>query len=198
MPESTDSGLLTALLSEQHRLIQRAVVALARLCAHLRRDGEVQREAGDALLRFLREYADSHHHAAEEDVLFPWMISQGFPREAGPIAVMLHEHGEARAHVQAMADAHGALSASASDAAARASFVEHGESYATLLWQHIWKEDGILYPMAEELAAGTAGLHHPGEAHARIEAEHRALVADLEQRAQAWPPEDVRWPQGCR
>ena len=65
----------------------------------------------------------------------------------------------------------------------------------------MWFPGGILYPMAEETASGTAGLYAPDGDQARsaaaVEAEFQALVADIEAKAAGWPREDVSWPRGC-
>lgn len=198
---TSTSVLLTTLLTEEHKLIQRGVVLLARLCAHTRQGGELDLGAGEALLTFIKDYADAHHHAKEEDILFPWMQAQGFPQGAGPIGVMLSEHRMARELVSSMDADIDRLRARSDDAQALSSFREHAESYATLLWQHIFKEDNILYPMAERLAAGTAGLYDPGPDDQRraaaTEAEFRASIERMEAAATSWPREDVEWPQGC-
>ncbi len=52
--------------------------------------------------RFLRGFADGCHHGKEEDILFQRLIERGFPREAGPLAVMYHEHEVGRSHVRAL------------------------------------------------------------------------------------------------
>ena len=184
---------LTELLSREHRLIERGIVVLARLCAHLRRGGELPGDEARELLRFIHGYADSHHHAKEEDLLFPWMRSLSPQLEAGPLAVMLTDHEHGRGFVAAMA---AALDTGATDA-----FVANGEAYASLIARHIWKEDHILYPMADALGGGTAGLYDPvpneERAAEEVEREFRAVIERLERAADAWPPEDVEWPQGC-
>ena len=193
--------LLTDLLTREHRLIQRGAVALARLCAHVRHGGELDPDVAGEFVRFFRDYADDHHHAKEEDILFPWMKASGFMQGAGPIEVMLMDHCQSREHMAAMDAARERVRASADDQEARELFIRHGEAYATLLWQHIWKEDNILYPMAERLGPGTAGLYDPaGDSErdtAAVETEFGALIEGMEARATGWPQEDVQWPQGC-
>ncbi|MBW2188922.1 MAG: hemerythrin domain-containing protein, partial [Deltaproteobacteria bacterium] len=51
---------------------------------------------------FIRDFADAYHHSKEEDMLFVAMVEQGFPREAGPIAMMLHEHELGRSLVSVL------------------------------------------------------------------------------------------------
>jgi hemerythrin-like domain-containing protein len=62
---------------------------------------------------------------------------------------MLHEHELGRGHVRDMAEA--LPPASEGDSGSVAAFAAHARAYAALLRQHIQKEEGVLYPMAERL-----------------------------------------------
>ena len=76
------------------------------------------------------------------------MVEAGFPRKGGPIAVMLMEHDQGRAHVRALAELAGQDAPWTSEDRQR--LAEAGHGYANLLRAHIHKEDAILYPMAEQ------------------------------------------------
>lgn len=102
---------------------------------------------------FIRNYADRYHHAKEEDVLFEALIKNGMPRENSPIAAMLMEHDQGRAYVQAMEAA--AKQALDGDATGVPVLSENALAYTGLLREHISKEDGILYPLAERIVADT-------------------------------------------
>ena len=75
------------------------------------------------------------------------MVDAGFPGEAGPIAVMLHEHDLGRALVQKLT----ALAEQPRpwDHDARGALREVAYSFSNLLRDHIQKEDEVLYPMAQ-------------------------------------------------
>jgi len=113
----------------------------------LSRGGEDKTELS-RFVRFIREFADARHHGKEEDVLFAAMVAAGFPREGGPIAVMLMDHEAGRAHVGVMATM--AEQAEPWSAQARAETVAAARGCAELLRGHIRKEDHILYPMARQ------------------------------------------------
>jgi len=135
------------MLMQEHRLIERALAALERCGRTLVAGGAVDRSVVRDFGDFFANFADKCHHAKEEDRLFATMVDAGFPRDAGPIGVMLHEHGEGRTHVGALrriGDGSGPLSADE-----RREVAEHAAAYVPLLRQHILKEDRILYPMAE-------------------------------------------------
>ncbi len=137
----------TELLMNEHRLIERALDAMDAWVSTLNLGSESDDKTELArFVSFIREFADAHHHSKEEDILFVAMGEHGFPRHAGPIAVMLHDHDLGRSLV-------GALDRLAQQPAAW-SEEEHGtlagtvRDLSTLLRQHIQKEDQILYPMA--------------------------------------------------
>jgi hemerythrin-like domain-containing protein len=133
------------LLVQEHQLILRSLDALDAFVARQLRGGDDRAELG-RFVRFVREFADARHHGKEEDILFVAMVAAGFPRETGPIAVMLMDHDAGRAHVAAMA-AKAGQDAPWNDADRRA-MAEAALGYSGLLRGHIRKEDQILYPMA--------------------------------------------------
>jgi hemerythrin-like domain-containing protein len=98
-------------------------------------------------VEFIREFADHHHHGKEEDILFAEMNHAGFPKEAGPLAVMCSEHEEGRRQVKILKE----LSERSSPwtREERSRVAEAALGYTELLRQHIQKEDHVLYPMAE-------------------------------------------------
>ena len=104
------------------------------------------------MAEFIREYADAHHHGKEEEILFATMIEHGFSDTTGPLAVMLADHTEGRrltGTVREIGGRPGELTADERREAAAAL-----EGYAELLGAHIWKEDQVLYPMAERALVG--------------------------------------------
>ena len=181
----------TDILRHEHELIMMVLDAAEREARAIANGGAADADRLAGFVDFIRNFADHCHHAKEEDVLFVRMGERGFPREVGPVAVMLHEHELGRAHVAAVAD--NIAAAAAGDAAARAVVAERLAGYASLLRQHIFKEDRVLYPMAERTlpASAFAQMHDDfarfeAEAtgplgHARFEALVRELVSTFGQ-----------------
>lgn len=97
-------------------------------------------------VEFLTLYADAQHHAKEEDILFAVMVDHGFPRDAGPIAVMLHEHDLGRELVEQLRAASSGDRWTGDD---RAAVTRAAGDLCVLLRHHIAKEDQVLYPMAQ-------------------------------------------------
>jgi len=137
------------ILMEEHQEIL-GVIDAAEVCAgRLLRDDDVPREDIHDFVRFIREFADALHHGKEEDMLFQDMMAHGMPRDAGPLAVMYAEHDEGRRFVGHMRKA--AAGSGPLDEDARKTIAGAMRGYATLLRDHIAKEDRILYVMARQM-----------------------------------------------
>jgi len=135
-------------LMDEHRVIERVLDALEQYLERSPRatvtDCQVE------LLRFvdfIQNFADKCHHGKEEDILFAEMVKAGFPREAGPLEVMLHEHDQGRAFVRELKRLGAKKDPWTNPDREELSTAASG--YIDLLRQHISKEDGVLYPMAE-------------------------------------------------
>jgi hemerythrin-like domain-containing protein len=134
-------------LMNEHRTIELGLDALVAFAEDtVRRERDARPELA-RFVKFIREYADAHHHGKEEKILFEAMVEAGFPLHGGPIAVMLHEHDQGRAFVGELAKL--ASQASPWNAEDRQQVAEAATSFADLLRHHIMKEDAILYPMAQ-------------------------------------------------
>ena len=139
----------TEILMSEHRVIETVLACLEKMADETDAKGAIPvAEARDAVA-FLKTFADRCHHMKEEDRLFPAMEKYGIPRDAGPTAVMRHEHEVGRAHVRRMDDATTAFDRGELVAAGRFSF--EARAYVELLREHISKEDEILFPMADEM-----------------------------------------------
>lgn len=149
----------TQLLREEHEIILRALAVLQR-----------QKAPNQELLSFFSEFADTHHHGKEEDILFPAMEEAGFPRDAGPVGVMLHEHDLGRQLLSAMRDP--------------ARFAEAMPQYVALLGGHIQKENQILFVMADRAVEDQRRVDEAFEAFEQQwtarRAKHEAAIARLE------------------
>ncbi len=135
------------MLMHEHRVIEHGLAGLETIADHLARGESVPTDKVTALLDFFRVFADECHHAKEEEAFFPELEARGIPREGGPIGVMLHEHEEGQALQQQMRQALSDLS----DATKRQQFVDAARNYIALLRQHIWKEDNVLFQMAQQV-----------------------------------------------
>ena len=139
----------TAVLMEEHRAIERMLAVMGAAAQRLA-DGEpvragLLREAVD----FVRNYADKNHHGKEEDNLFPRLEERGVPKEGGPLGMMLHEHVLGRQFIKAIDDAIDEYESGDKDAAQVIAGNIGG--YTQLLTEHVWKEENVLFPMADQV-----------------------------------------------
>ena len=135
-------------LMNEHRVIERVLDGLVGFVDEVERRGSTEQAELGRFVTFIREFADACHHGKEEDILFEAMVAHGFPKQGGPIAVMLQEHDQGRAFVGVLRR-HAESGAAWTDAERR-EVGDAARAYSSLLRAHIHKEDAILYPMAEQ------------------------------------------------
>ena len=104
-------------------------------------DTEAAREAWQAYDAGMRR-----HLAMEEDVLFPAFDAMSGMGGGGPTAMMKMEHQQMRGLLDQIGEA-----IEAGDAQEA---MDIGDTLLMLIQQHNVKEEGMLYPMAENILAG--------------------------------------------
>lgn len=139
----------TEVLTEEHRTIERMLAVLEVAAQQLRAGERVPAGLFREAVDFVRNFADKCHHGKEEANLFPRLEELGVSKEGGPLGVMLHEHNVGREYIGAIDGAIGAYE-EGDEAAARV-IEENVRGYIHLLRHHIWKEENVLFPMADEV-----------------------------------------------
>ena len=188
----------TDVLREEHEVIQQVLDCLEELAR--RADRTLQLEIGSVreALDFLATFADRCHHEKEEQRLFPALEERGLSRQFGPLAVMLAEHDQGRTLIRTMRAATADVARNPAGSAQR--FAAAARSYVGLLRDHIAKENGVLFPLADRtlsesekraLALGFERVEHedmgPGT-HERYLALARGLCERL---GVAWVPHAI-------
>ncbi|NUQ56949.1 MAG: hemerythrin domain-containing protein [Candidatus Paceibacter sp.] len=158
----------TQILSDEHKNILTVIDSLLRKCDGLEGGEEINDDFFRRAIEFIRKYADKFHHAKEEDVLFV-KISGHSRMHCDPTKQMLHEHEIGRGFVKGMEEALGKND--------KKSLCENARGYGELLREHIFKEDNILYPMADEALS---------ESEQKEMAEKFAQVPDLAFNEKEW------------
>ncbi|MCB9061453.1 MAG: hemerythrin domain-containing protein [Halobacteriovoraceae bacterium] len=103
----------------------------------------------DNFLVFITDYADSYHHAKEEEIFFNWMRSKNPSLDHGPLRCMLSEHDSGRELITGIKQS---LKSYINGDLVQEDFIHSRLSiFISLLRDHIEKEDRILYKMAEQL-----------------------------------------------
>ena len=158
----------TEILMQEHLLIQGVLDALERGAQRLGSGADTPKDFFLEAAEFIRGFADDTHHRKEEGVLFKALAQYGFSPDAGPVAVMLSEHEEARRYTQALTES--AQKLHRGDQGAREDLIMYAMSYVRHLRQHIMKENNVLFPMADRVV--------PQDEAARIEADFARVERD--------------------
>src|SRR5215472_17777714 len=91
----------TDLLTQEHKLILRALDVLDALTVSMETSGEFDEDAVDRVLDFLRWFADAHHQAKEDTILFP-AIKACTGAQDRPVRHMMFEHDQERQTIDAL------------------------------------------------------------------------------------------------
>lgn len=138
-------------LLRQHRGAEAMLVKLAAGVGRVRREGA----SGEGVLDDLRELRHEiqgevlSHFREEEQALFP-VLGRHIDTASGPIAMLMEEHAIFRQLELQFEEAVAALEASHGDGWAE-KLCDAGDSIGRLLPAHIEKEEGVLFPMAEDV-----------------------------------------------
>jgi len=139
----------TNILRREHDAILEMIGSLEIIAQRIATGDSVPVDTLNELTEFFVLYADHSHHGKEEDLLFPMMERKGVPRSGGPLGCMLGEHEEGRGYIRGMKQ--NAEGCARGDKIAVQHWTDAARGYATLLRNHIWKENEILFPMAERI-----------------------------------------------
>jgi len=138
-----------AVLRKEHDAIVR-MLGVAEVVAHKLTRGEaVAPETLFGLQEFFITFADTCHHGKEEGLLFPLLEKKGIAKNGGPLGIMLMEHDESREFVQQMKQSAADYAAGKPKAGDR--WAVAASSYSEILRQHIFKENNVLFCMAERI-----------------------------------------------
>jgi len=130
------------LLMDEHKNILLAIDGLLDQAAKDEKTGHISADFYRAGIDFIRNYADRFHHAKEEDILFIELNKDSVKMHCNPTKQMLYEHDLGRQHVKELA-----TGVKENDLA---KVLAGARGYGELLKDHIYKEDNILYPLADE------------------------------------------------
>lgn len=132
----------TQILSDEHQNILKVINALLKEGDLLQQNKDLDKSFFAKAVDFIRNYADKFHHAKEEDILFKELGKDSVQMHCNPIDQMLYEHDLGRNFVKGLVDA--------LEKDDKLKVIENARGYALLLQDHIFKEDNILYPMADQ------------------------------------------------
>jgi hemerythrin-like domain-containing protein len=130
----------TKFLMQEHKLILRALDVLDNMAAWAEKNGAVDEVDIGNILDFLRWFADAHHQAKEDTILFP-ALKRAAAAQQRPVEHMMLEHERERALMEQI------------EAAIRLAklpeFLSCVNKLSSTLRNHIYKEDDILFEFAK-------------------------------------------------
>ena len=133
----------TNLLIQEHKLILRALDVLDAISASIDSDATLAAESDiDMLLDFLRWFADAHHQAKEEMILFPALKTAAAAQDR-PVQHLMLEHRQERLLIEDLEKSLrlGELS----------DFASCANHLSSTLRNHVYKEDRILFEAADSI-----------------------------------------------
>lgn len=139
-------------LIREHEAIHKVVGALEQEGTAISEGKKLDGAKVRRMLDFIRGFAYTCHCAKEEQLLFRAMERYGMPMDAGPIAVMLHEHELSRKAVGSIIYA--LAMAERSDEAQAMILANAINNYAMLARSYIRMENNVLFPMARRMLKG--------------------------------------------
>ena len=102
----------------------------------------------ETVVDIIKSFADGLHHKKEEDLLFPLFEQRTAGGHCAPVGVMLMEHDQGREYVRGIVE--NIKKFKNGDSTALDSIFNYMLDYSELLQQHIYKEDNVLFRMADE------------------------------------------------
>ena len=135
----------TEILSNDHKVVLEKLKLMEQTINNLK-SANVKNVLTD-LKTFLRKEADLHFKK-EEAALFPEM-EKFIPRDEGPIGQMLLEHEDLYKYEDNFIRGVDLFSKDENNEEAQKLIRENGNSFINLLREHIYKEDNMLFMMAD-------------------------------------------------
>jgi len=139
----------TQVMEAEHRNIETVVKALGDLAFVIEKGQRADGAMLATAVEFLRVYADKLHHGKEEALFFPMLVKRGVPPQGCPIGGLNHEHEKGRALVRALAEQ--APAYAQGRPGAKEGLLETLRGILDLYQNHIWKEDAMVFPMADKV-----------------------------------------------
>ncbi len=136
----------TEILKDEHKDVLQKLGDLEEVINRLHERGAVAAQLKDMASFFDTDFWV--HFDKEEKALFP-EFDNFMPRGSGPLAVMMEEHEVLRKTNAVMQAAVTRYLNHADDAETRRTITENGMHFIGFLREHIYKEDNILFIMAD-------------------------------------------------
>lgn len=131
------------ILSNEHKNILKMIDILLKECQEIELGKKVNKDFFKKGIDFVKIYVDKFHHSKEEDILFIELCKNETQMHCNPVQQMLYEHNLGRDFIKNLEKS--------LEKNNKNKIIENTKGYCQLLQEHIFKEDNILYPMAENI-----------------------------------------------
>ena len=136
------------LLINEHKYVSRMLVVMRKACINFLDNKEIDYDDFEKMINFIKNFADNHHHKKEEIFLFNKMIEHLGETGKNVIAHgMLVEHDLGRNYIRNLEEALNKYKDGYKNAGV--DIIANAVSYATLLENHIQKEDNVIFNFAK-------------------------------------------------
>ncbi|WP_455716776.1 hemerythrin domain-containing protein [Anaerosporobacter sp.] len=139
------------ILVKEHDAILRMAKVMRNASLHVMNGGELVVADFDAMVDFVRNYADKHHHKKEENLLFDFMV-----KELGSVGKnlvthgMLVEHDLGRLHMTDLEQALRAYEEDNTNTGAKLDIIVNTTAYTYLITRHATKENEVVFTFGEK------------------------------------------------
>ena len=137
----------TESLRRDHALIEKMINALKTISLLLKDGKKIPDSILKQAIDFAINFTNTCHHGKEEESLFPTLEKKGMPREGGPIARMLYEHGITKELANSIVNSTKIYIASGK----HTELVKSIDDYIQHVSLHLSKENQRLFVMADML-----------------------------------------------
>jgi hemerythrin-like domain-containing protein len=135
-------------LKQDHRVIQQVVAGMSAVAELLDSGKQVDPSVLADLVQFLRVFADQCHHEKEEQHLFPRLATKANMSTRRELESLEREHRSAKQLVDQLAKVTTVYFDN--PAAVRYRVIDLLQRLVELYPAHIWKEDFLLFPLAQQ------------------------------------------------
>jgi hemerythrin-like domain-containing protein len=129
-------------LMDEHKTLLRVADVLDAMVATANQGSECEQEDVQSIFQLLRVFGDDCHQAKEEGALYPVFAGVCDPQQYRAVRHMLFEHDQDRSLIEGMEDAIRRTHV--------AHFAEYANRLTSLLRNHIYKENNILFERISE------------------------------------------------
>jgi hemerythrin-like domain-containing protein len=168
-------------LLDDHRQCAAAVAKLEALLAARAAEASWNAQAGAEFREVCRFFQDHvlTHFRLEEEILYR-ALEDYLPRDVGPLAVLRGEHRDVLANMKRLCVAGELLAGGKAEPQLLEEFLRAGCAAATILRDHMYKEDRILFPMVARFLSPERDAHLLGQMREMTSEAHAKSAATSE------------------